>query len=72
MNSVLLVVSLCLFGLINDSEKKISTIIIDENIPKDSAINFHPLRNDATSTISYQDMIKFIEHLKYPIKYIKE
>jgi len=61
-----------LFGLINDSEKKISTIIIDENIPKDSAINFHPLRIDATSTISYQDMIKFIEHLKYPIKYIKE
>ena len=61
-----------LFGLLKDIEKKISTILIDENIPKDSAINFHPLRADATTTIAYEDMIKFIEHLKYLIKYIKE
>jgi len=61
-----------LFGLLNDSEKRISSVLIEENIPKNSAVNFNPLRVDATTTISYEDMIKFIEHLKYPIKYVKE
>jgi hypothetical protein len=61
-----------LFGLLNDSDKRISTVLIEENIPKTLPVNFHPLRSDATTTIHYDDMIKFIEHLKYPIKYIKE
>jgi tryptophanyl-tRNA synthetase len=61
-----------IFGLVNDTEKRISTILIEEGIPKDSAVNFHPLRADATTTIAYEDMIKFIEHLKYEIKYVKE
>ena len=61
-----------LFGLFNDSDKRISQILIEEAIPNNLAVNFHPLRVDATTTISYQDMVKFIEHLKYPIKYVKE
>lgn len=61
-----------LFGLVNDLEKRISTILLEEGIPKNSAVNFHPLRADATTTITYEDMIKFIEHLKYEIKYVKE
>jgi tryptophanyl-tRNA synthetase len=61
-----------LFGIINDTEKVIQTIIIEEGISKDKPINFNSMRPDATSTISYQDMIKFIDHHKYPIKFVKE
>lgn len=61
-----------LFGIMNDNEKIISQVIIEEGIQKDKPINFNPMRPDATSTISYEDMLKFIEHFKYPIKYIKE
>ncbi len=34
-------------------------IIIDDTI-KDEFINFHPMRNNATMTIKYQDVLKFI------------
>jgi tryptophanyl-tRNA synthetase len=61
-----------LFGIMNDNEKIISQVIIEEGIQKDKPINFNPMRPDATSTISYEDMLKFIEHFKYPIKYVKE
>lgn len=56
------------FALLNDTEHAI-TVIIDDTIPKDSKINFHPLRNDATTTISYEDMIKFIQSLGNRIVY---
>lgn len=56
------------FALLNDAEHAI-TVIIDDTIPKDSKINFHPLRNDATTTISYEDMIKFIQSLGNRIVY---
>jgi tryptophanyl-tRNA synthetase len=61
-----------LFGLFNDSDKRISSVLIEEGIPNHSSVNFHPLRADATTTIPYEGMIKFIEHFKYPIKYVKE
>jgi tryptophanyl-tRNA synthetase len=61
-----------LFSLINDSKKEISEVIIEASIPKDQPVNFYPQRPDATSTISYGDMIKFVESLGYPIKYTQE
>jgi tryptophanyl-tRNA synthetase len=61
-----------LFSLQNDTEKKLVNVLIDENIPKDKSVNFYPMRADATTTISYQDMIKYIEAHKYTIKYLKE
>ena len=61
-----------LFGIINDGEKVISSVIIEEGIAKDKPINFNSMRPDATTTISYESMIRFIEHHKYPIKYVKE
>jgi len=55
-----------IFGLMNDPN---IVLLVDESIPKDGKVNFHPLRNDATMTISHEDMIKFVEHLGNEIKY---
>lgn len=53
--------SVCLFALANNVDKNL-TLIIDKNIFKNPLINFHPLLNDATTTISTDDMIKFVKH----------
>lgn len=60
MQEVLQVPSGCVtvFALVNAK----FTILIDEMIPKDGLINFHPLVNNKTMTISYDDMIKFIKY----------
>ncbi len=42
-------------------------ILLDKNIPKDIRVNFHPMRNDATVTLSYLDMVKYIEEYKNKI-----
>jgi hypothetical protein len=61
-----------MFSLFNDSKKEIACVFIEEGIPKDQLVNFYPMRPDATMTVTYSDMIKFIEHLGYPIKYIQQ
>jgi tryptophanyl-tRNA synthetase len=53
-----------IFGLMNDTDKKIN-VVIGSCIPKDLAVNFHPMRNDATTTILYDDMLKFVNILGY-------
>lgn len=59
-----------LFALPNDTEKSL-TIIIDEAIPKDKPVNFLGMRPDATVTIQFSDMVKFIEGHGYAIQYVK-
>lgn len=49
------------FAICNDKSKMV-TILIDKCLPKDEKVNFHPLRNNATTTISYADMLKYITH----------
>jgi tryptophanyl-tRNA synthetase len=60
-----------LFGLLLDSSKKIS-VLIDSSIPKSEYVNFHPLRSDATTTISYESMLKFITSLGYEPTFVPE
>lgn len=50
--------SVTLFGLINDAEGNV-TLLLDEALFAHDPINFHPLRNDATTAISPEDMLKF-------------
>ncbi len=45
------------------------TVLIDNNVPKDQPVNFHPMRSDATTTISFSDMIKYVNHCGNPIMY---
>jgi len=60
------------FSLINDKDKQIIKVLIDNSIPNDNKVNFLAMREDGTSTIEYSDMIKFVESLKYEIMYIDE
>ena len=48
------------FGLINDRQVK-TNVILDEAMMKLDQLNFHPLKNDATTTISSADLITFIK-----------
>ena len=48
------------FGLINDKANVVN-VILDEAMMAHEKLNFHPLKNDATTTISHMDLIIFIK-----------
>ena len=54
--------SVTLFALINDPDRRV-TLLLDEALFAHDPVNFHPLRNDATTAISPADMLKFIRAL---------
>jgi Ala-tRNA(Pro) deacylase len=47
------------FGLINDKLAR-TNVILDEAMMGQEQLNFHPLKNDATTTISSDNLKKFI------------
>ena len=47
------------FGLINDSEKRVG-VFLDADMMDADLVNFHPLRNDATTAITPADLRRFI------------
>jgi Ala-tRNA(Pro) deacylase len=47
------------FGLINDTTNR-TNVILDEAMMRESLLNYHPLKNDATTAIAAQDLIRFI------------
>lgn len=49
-----------LFALVNDRERRVQ-LILDEALFAHDPVNFHPLRNDATTAISPGDMLRFAE-----------
>ncbi len=60
--------SVTLFALINDPDRQV-TVILDEALFAHDPINFHPLRNDATTAISPADMLRFVVSLgREPIR----
>jgi Ala-tRNA(Pro) deacylase len=60
--------SVTLFALINDPDRDV-TLILDEGFLAHDPVNFHPLRNDATTAISPTDLLKFIRALgREPIR----
>jgi len=60
--------SVTLFALINDPDRNV-TLMIDEGFFAHDPVNFHPLRNDATTAIRPGDMLKFIHALgREPIR----
>ena len=46
------------FAVMNDTERKV-TLVLDEGMLALSPLNFHPLRNDRTTAISAEDLLKF-------------
>ncbi len=47
------------FGLINDTENRV-TVILEERMMQEPLLNYHPLSNDATTTIAAADLLTFI------------
>ncbi|MFO0994288.1 MAG: prolyl-tRNA synthetase associated domain-containing protein [Hyphomicrobiales bacterium] len=47
------------FGLINDTAGR-ATVILDRAMMEHEWLNYHPLRNDATTTIRAADLLAFI------------
>lgn len=60
--------SVTLFALINDPEHVV-TLVMDEALFDADPVNFHPLKNDATTAISPADLLKFVRSLgREPIR----
>jgi Ala-tRNA(Pro) deacylase len=48
------------FAVINDKAARV-TVILDAAMMTEEALNFHPLRNTGTTTISREGLLKFLE-----------
>jgi Ala-tRNA(Pro) deacylase len=48
------------FGLLSDAGHR-TNVILDESMMREELLNYHPLRNDATTTIRSADLLKFIK-----------
>ena|ERR1700733_4511674 len=48
------------FSVINDTDRRV-TVVLDAALMAHEALNFHPLVNTGTTTISRQDLLKFLE-----------
>jgi Ala-tRNA(Pro) deacylase len=60
--------SVTLFALMNDPERRV-TLLLDEGLFGHDLVNFHPLRNDATTAISPAGMLAFVRSLgREPIR----
>jgi Ala-tRNA(Pro) deacylase len=57
------------FGLINDKENHVK-VVIDEDLKKAEAVNFHPNVNTATVGISFPDFEKFLKWCGNTIRYL--
>ncbi len=57
------------FGLINDGEQEVE-VVLDKDLKKAEAINFHPNVNTATITLSYPDFERFLQACGNSIVYI--
>lgn len=50
--------SVTLFSIMNDKDKRV-TLVLDKALLNYDIVNFHPLLNDATTAITFEDMVKF-------------
>jgi len=60
--------SVTIFALINDPGRNV-TLVMDEALFAHDPVNFHPLKNDATTAISPAGLLKFVRSLgREPIR----
>lgn len=52
------------FGLINDTERRVN-VILDQEMLDSEWVNFHPLRNGASTTLRSADLLRFVQALGY-------
>lgn len=58
------------FGLINDRNRR-AHVVLDQAMMGHEHLNFHPLRNDATTTIASADLLKFIRACGHSPRIVK-
>ena len=58
------------YGLINDESLAVK-FILDEDFVKHEIVNFHPLRNDYTVSVSTTAFLQFCELIKHPPEIIR-
>ncbi len=58
------------FALINDKAQSIS-LVLDEQLMKEARLNFHPLDNRATTTISREGLLAFVKECGFTPKIMK-
>jgi len=56
--------SVTAFAPINDAQNKVN-VIIDKSLMRYDLINCHPLTNEMTTTISREDLIRFLKHTNH-------
>jgi Ala-tRNA(Pro) deacylase len=61
--------SVCLFGLMNDTNRRVEGFL-DESIDPDDTMQNHPLINTATITLKTSDMQRFCESMSHPLRRI--
>jgi Ala-tRNA(Pro) deacylase len=60
--------SVTVFAVINDPDRNV-TLVLDDALFAHDPVNFHPLKNDATTAISPADLLKFVRSLgREPIR----
>lgn len=52
------------FALMNDTSRRV-TVVLDSDMMKSGLVNFHPLRNTASTVLETADLLKFIKSLSY-------
>lgn len=52
------------FALMNDTERRL-TVVLDKHMMEAELVNFHPLRNTASTALKSIDLLKFIKSLSY-------
>jgi len=57
--------SVTLFGLINDHPPALR-LMLDDALFAHDLVNFHPLKNDATTAVTPADMVRFAEATGHP------
>ena len=62
--------SVTAFAPMNDTNNTVK-VIIDEPLLRYDLVNCHPLTNEATTTISREDLLKFLEHVNHKPEIIK-
>ncbi len=57
--------SVTAFALLNDTKNQIS-FVLDAALLRKNPVNFHPLKNDATTAIKANDLLRFAEATGHP------
>lgn len=57
------------FAIMNLDEEQLKSVklVLEPSVLRSSHLNFYPLRNDATTTVSYSDMLKFVSYFDVKI-----